>query len=60
MTIMATLGSIPIPIQEATFPVVQFYLSSTAFQVVEKIDVEEVEDIADAPGFDGDRCESCK
>ena len=30
------------------------------YQVVEKLDVEEVEDIADAPGFDGDRCESCK
>ena len=30
------------------------------FQVVENIDVDEVEDIADAPGFDGDRCESCK
>ena len=30
------------------------------YQVVEKVDVEEVEDIADAPGFDGDRCESCK
>ena len=28
------------------------------YQVVENI--EEVEDIADAPGFDGDRCESCK
>jgi len=41
-------------------PIMEEKTVTTRIEVVDKQEEEEIEDIADAPGFDGDRCESCK